>query len=197
MNNNLMVWGKGGHASVVVDQASSYYNVVQVDSSFGMESVIEVYPTAQWKAFVAIGDNHTRRRIQECLFRAGYTMINIVSGHSWVSDSANLGLGIFVAPGAIVQTKATIGNGVILNTNSSVDHDCVIEDFAHIAPGSALCGNVKVGHDTLIGVGTSVIPKCEIASDCIVAGGSSVNKSLFGPNCVYAGNPCVLKSVIQ
>jgi len=37
-------------------------------------------------------------------------------------------------PGAIINSGTVIGKHVILNTNSCVDHDCVLEDYVHVSP---------------------------------------------------------------
>ena len=45
---------------------------------------------------------------------------------------------------------------------------------AHVAPGCALAGNVRVGVRTLIGVGSAVRPGIRIGADVIVGTGSAV-----------------------
>jgi acetyltransferase EpsM len=53
---------------------------------------------------------------------------------------------------------------VILNTNCSIDHDCEIGDFAHLAPNIALAGDVKAGEGTQVGIGACVIQGIKIAN---------------------------------
>ena len=77
-------------------------------------------------------------------------------------------------PGAIVNAQAKIGKHCILNTNSSVDHECVIGDFVHIAPGAVLAGNVEVGEGSLIGMGAVVLPHVKIGSWCKIGAGAVV-----------------------
>jgi acetyltransferase EpsM len=45
---------------------------------------------------------------------------------------------------------------VIINTGSTIDHDCTIGDYSHIAPGSTLSGHVKVGPGLTLPVGSKV-----------------------------------------
>tara|TARA_B100000787_G_C16183699_1_gene293349 strand:- start:213 stop:401 length:189 start_codon:yes stop_codon:yes gene_type:complete len=59
---------------------------------------------------------------------------------------------------AVVNPGVSIKEGVIINTSSSIDHDCIIEDYAHISPNCSLSGNVSVGKFTHLGTGTSVQP---------------------------------------
>jgi acetyltransferase EpsM len=49
--------------------------------------------------------------------------------------------------GAVINPGVKLGENVIVNTCASVDHECVIEDGAHICPGVHLGGKVSVdGH---------------------------------------------------
>ena len=68
-------------------------------------------------------------------------------------------------------------------------------DYAHVAPGVSLCGNVRIGKRTLIGVGSCVIPKISIGSDSVIGAGSVVVNDI--PSGVIAyGNPCkVIKEI--
>ena len=74
-----------------------------------------------------------------------------------------------------------------MNT-TTVDHDCVIGDFVHIAPGVNLAGNVSVGDGSMVGVGTSVIPGIRIGKNCIVGAGSVVIEDV-PDNSVVVGSP--------
>ena len=59
--------------------------------------------------------------------------------------------------GVVINADTAIGKHCIINTNASVDHDCVVEDFVHISPNSGLAGGVEVGEGSQIGIGASVI----------------------------------------
>lgn len=58
--------------------------------------------------------------------------------------------------GAVINPGVGIGKGCIINTCSSVDHDCDVGGYVHIAVGSHLCGTVSVGDGTWIGAGATV-----------------------------------------
>ena len=73
-----------------------------------------------------------------------------------------------------INAGANIGRGVIINTCSSVDHDCVIGDFCHIAVGAHLAGTAAVGAQTLIGAGAAVINNLTVAADVTVGAGAAV-----------------------
>ena len=73
----------------------------------------------------------------------------------------------------------TGATGVIINTSSSIDHDCVIEDYAHISPNCSLSGNVNVGKYTHLGTGSSVHPGVHIGNNVKTGIGSKVFKDIL------------------
>jgi acetyltransferase-like isoleucine patch superfamily enzyme len=76
----------------------------------------------------------------------------------------------------------------IINTMASVDHDCVLEPFASIAPGAHLGGNVHVGARTFIGMSATIIHSVHIGHDTVIGAGATVVKDI--PNHVVAyGSP--------
>ena len=108
---------------------------------------------------LAIGDNATRKRLVDEGF---YTVEAAIHPSAIVAPYVPIGVGTVVMAGVIVQTGARIGRHVILNTGCTIDHDCVLEDYVHIAPGAHLCGNVHVGEGTLVGVGVGIAPNTTI-----------------------------------
>ena len=47
--------------------------------------------------------------------------------------------------------------GAIVNTNSTIEHDVVLEDWVHVAPGATISGGVTVGRFSMIGAGATII----------------------------------------
>ena len=77
-------------------------------------------------------------------------------------------------PGVVINTGSSIGIGTILNTSCIVDHDCNIGDFVHIAPNSALAGDVSVRDMALVGIGSSIVQGKTIGTNSVVGAGSVV-----------------------
>lgn len=195
----LLIWGKGGHARVVTQYLPFGTDIFFLDDNdnWKNDKIISKFPPNEWAAFVAIGDNYCRERKFFELEQLGYKMINIYASKSLIFDIALANTkGVFVSGGVIIHIGTQIGNGAILNTNSTIEHDCIIGKFVHIAPGVTLCGNVHVGNRTIIGVGSCVIPGIKISENSIIAGGTSINKDLLKSG-FYAGNPVQLKGNIK
>jgi acetyltransferase EpsM len=139
----------------------------------------------QYKSIIAIGDNTVRKKISLSLQTRFGT---IKHSSALVSDSVLVGEGSMVLHQTVVQIGSSVGKHVIINTKASIDHDCIIENFVHIAPGSVLCGNVKVGEGTLIGAGSTIMPNIKIGKWCTIGAGSVIIKDI--PDyAVVVGNP--------
>lgn len=136
--------------------------------------------------FVSIGKAEPRERIVRSL--EGAVFGTAVHPTASVSPTAIIGEGSMVFHGSVVQARAKIGRHVIVNTAASIDHDCVIGDFSHIAPQVALCGLVSVGARTEVGAGASVIPSVRIGDDCRIGAGAVVIRDVPDGSTVV-GNP--------
>jgi acetyltransferase-like isoleucine patch superfamily enzyme len=74
----------------------------------------------------------------------------------------------------VVNADSQIGQGSILNTCCSVDHDCILGEAVHISPGVHLAGDVHVGDRSWIGIGAAVRQGVRIGSGVIVGAGAVV-----------------------
>lgn len=129
---------------------------------------------AKLTTIVAVGDNATRARLVDEAIRAGRALANVIHPNAWVSPTAKLAEGIYVGPFAAVNAAAELGRGVIVNSGAIVEHHNVIGDFAHIAPGATLGGTVRVGNRALVGLGAGVRPGLAIGESAIIAAGAVV-----------------------
>ena len=130
--------------------------------------------------FVAIGSNLARREVTSALARAGKQFLTIIHLHTAISPRAHLQGGTIAVAGTVVNRAARIGRGVILNTVCSVGHDCLVEDFAQIAPGVNLGGAAVIGEGVALGIGVKVVPQARIGAWSIVGAGSVVLDNLPG-----------------
>ena len=139
-------------------------------------------------AFVAIGDNAARRRVAERCVEAGLSLTVAVSRYAMLSRTAEVTEGVAILPGAVVNAATRIGEGTIVNTNASVDHDGVIGAYAHIAPGVAIGGNVTIGALAMIGTGARVLPGLTVGEGATVGAGAVVRHDV-APGDTVVGVP--------
>ncbi len=197
----VVVMGYSGHAYSVIDillksgrVVAGYCNPEEVSKNpfgleyFGDEKDEQVLARLQGFDFIiAIGDNKVRQRSFERL-SGRLSAVNAIDPSAEISPRAELAAGIVVAPSVSINVFSTIGNGVICNTGSVIDHDCVVGPFCHLAPGSVLCGNVTVGAGSFIGANSVVRQGITIGSNVTLGAGCVVVKDIPDGSCMV-GNP--------
>jgi sugar O-acyltransferase (sialic acid O-acetyltransferase NeuD family) len=125
---------------------------------------------------VAIGDNATRAAVQERLENAcpDFSAFTVVHPTATVARDAKVGGGSIILAGAVVSNGCTVGRGVLLGTRSSLDHDCIVDEYASLAPGVTTGGTVRIGRATAIGVGANVVHGITIGADTVIGAGALV-----------------------
>ena len=88
----------------------------------------------------------------------------------------------------MITPNPTIGDNVVVNTGSQVNHDNVIEDHVYIASGVVLSGGVRIKSNTLLDDGVIVTLGRTVGSDCIIGAGAVITKDTSDKIVAY-GNP--------
>lgn len=189
--SKVCVVGNGGHAKVVVETlfAAGLTPIGFLDDQLGTPSSVPGIPvlgviseehfleSGADFAILAIGSNQARRAIDDQLagvrFLGSLVFPNVVR-----STDVEILDGTVVCAGVVLQPSIFIGRHCIINTSSSVDHDCHIGDFVHIAPGARITGGVSIGDNTLVGAGAIVLPGVSIGDNVVVGAGAVVAKSV-------------------
>jgi UDP-perosamine 4-acetyltransferase len=122
----------------------------------------------------SISSTDKRKTIYEKFKYHGYSFANIIHPSAIIMDNVQLGEGVQIIAGAIVQTASVIGDNTIINTGAIVDHDCIIGEHVHIAPGAVLSGGVHIGARSHIGTSATVIQGVKIGCNTIVCAGAVV-----------------------
>ena len=193
----MYLYGASGHAKVIIDILRSQSSVVDglIDDNMEINELMD-YPVFHGRlnlssVIVSIGDNETRKlvveKLQPCLFGTAIHASAIVSPYARIEE------GTVIMQNAVINSCSQIGKHCIINTSASVDHESIIQDYVHISPNVALCGNVFVGEGTQIGVGACVVPGVKIGKWSLIHAGSVVTEDI--PDyCIAGGNKCkVLK----
>jgi UDP-perosamine 4-acetyltransferase len=207
-SRRVVVVGAGGHAKVAFDVLAdtglevTHFVTKDGGGSFMGRAVIseanlqDIGPKRIRQAFPAIGDNAVRLRLATWLQGLGFSLPTAISSFSHVSRYSHIGVGCLIAPGVVVNSGTVVGDFSILNTNSSVDHDCVLGRACHIAPGATLAGGVSVGAFGLVGTGSSVRPNVLIGESAIIGAGSVVVSDIPCKSTAF-GNPARLQGYHQ
>jgi sugar O-acyltransferase (sialic acid O-acetyltransferase NeuD family) len=184
--------GGGGHAKVVLETLSALgANVLGITDPgiagqtkrvldvevLGDDKVIFDHRPGEIVLANGVGflpRSSLRQKIFETFRAKNYRFATLIHPAAYVAGHAELGDGVQIMAGAIVQPGSAVLANSIINTRASVDHDCKIGESVHIAPGATLCGNVEVGDQAFVGCGASVLQGVSIGREAIVGGGAVV-----------------------
>lgn len=205
MGKNLLLIGRGGHCSSVLDSVLSLgdYGKIGIidekgDSLFSVpvigtdEDLERLYSEGFKNAFIivgSVGDTSVRKKIYKRLKEIGFEIETIIDPSALIAVGCEIGEGTFVGKNAVVNSGTKTDECTIINTGSIVEHDCFIGAFSHISPGAVICGNVCVKDNTHIGAGSVVRQGINIGADCLIGAGSVVVKDIPDGKKAF-GNPC-------
>lgn len=192
--NRLIIIGASGHGKVVADIAvlNGYKDIVFLDDDgdvkkcAGWPVIGKSNEAPEGEVFVAIGNLETRRRMIE-LYKNKIQPV-LIHPKAIVAKDVEIGAGTAIMAGAVINPGVRMGKGCIINTSSSVDHDCIIADYVHVSVGAHLSGTIELGEGTWIGAGAVVSNNLTICGGCMIGAGAVVIKSIDEPG-TYAGVP--------
>ena len=182
----IVIIGGSGHGKVAADIAlkCGYTDIVFLDDNIsikncGRHSVVgsnDRVEDINGDVIVAIGNSAARRRIQESIEEERLAVL--IHPDAVVAEDVTIGSGTVVMAGTVINPGSMIGRGCIINTCASVDHDCKLGDYVHVAVGAHLAGSVEVGDETWIGAGATVSNNIEICGRCMIGAGAVVVKDI-------------------
>lgn len=196
----VAIVGYSGHSFVIIDillsagrMVTAYCDQEEKTSNpyhlnyLGKES--EVIDTLKdYDFFPCVAHNGIREKIVKQLSPYIGNPINAIHPSAVISGSVKMGEGVMIAANATINPLAYLGRGVICNTSSSIDHECVIGDFTHIAPNAVLCGNVKIGKGSFVGANSVIKQGVTIGNNVTIGAGTVVIKDI-PDNATVVGNP--------
>lgn len=207
MRKKLIILGArpDGHSIVVV-------NVFKLMDKFKIEGLLDDSDKVQGKSilgipvlgkisllkglrkkvdsvFIAMGDNDARLKHAGIALKLGYELVNAIHPSAIIAEDVEIGKGVFIAAGVVINPNVNIGDLVVVNTQASLDHDDRIGRLVFIAPGCHLAGRVCLKEGVFLGTGVSIIPDVTIGKWSIIGAGSVVTKDIA--SCKLAvGRPC-------
>ena len=188
----ILLVGAGGHAIAcidVIEQEGNYTVKGLTGLSHEIGSRILDYPVLGIdedlpdllkdcrNVLIAIGQIETpdlRMHLFDLLQNNNCALPTIISPLAYVSPHAKLGTGTIVMHGGIVNAGAEVGKNCIINSQSLIEHDVVIEDHCHVSTAAIINGGVRIGKGTFIGSNSSVRQCVSIGERCIIGMGQEV-----------------------
>lgn len=196
LSRPIIIIGAGGHAKVLIDALKRLgapilgictKNSAAVHSGLlGIPTIcnddeLKKYSPESVTLVNGIGgvkDTSQRREVFSRLKMLGYVFSQVIHPASVISPDAMLGEGVQVMAGAIIQVGVKVAENAIINTKTSVDHDCQIGSHVHLAPGVTICGDVKIGDSVHVGSGATIIQGISLGAHSLIGAGTLVHKNV-------------------
>jgi len=202
LNKEVVLVGFSGHGFVVADAAITshmnlryYTDKKQISKNpfdlayLGFEDDLDfAFWDKEYGYILGIGDNLIRRKTADLLISKGVDLLNVIHPSASISAKVQFGIGNFISRNVSVNVLVEIGDICILNTGCIIEHECIIGNGVHIAPGAVLAGNVEIGDNTFVGANSVIKQGVRIGANVIIGAGSVILKDI-ADNRKIVGNP--------
>ena len=204
---NIVIVGSSGHAKVVID-------VVEQEGRYRIAGLLDRYRKTGEETLgypvlgreedlpklveshgvngvlVAIGDNFIRSMVAARVGDICPTLpaVNAIHPNASIGKEVSIGDGTVIMAGVVVNASCSIGRFCILNTNASLDHDSVMEDFSSLAPRATTGGYCRIGNHSAVSIGAVLTYGVHIGEHSVIGAGSTVLRHLKSFRVAY-GTP--------
>lgn len=210
---NIVLFGSGGHAKVIADiiEKGELFQILGlVDSNQVLGTVCFGYPVLGSDdeisslikkhkiegGVVAVGDNWVRYLITQNILKMvpDFNFVKAIHPSAQIAGQVTIKRGTVVMPGVVINSGTAIGEFCIINTNSSVDHDNVFENYSSIMPNTATGGGVRVGEFSVLGMGASVLQGIQVGAHTVIGAGSVLLESIDDYSVVVGSPAKIIKT---
>lgn len=172
---NIQVAGFADDNPELHGQELNGYRVVPLD---------DARTSLRANAFViAVGAPKVRERLVSRALALDLEPLSLIHPRVERSRFITMAEGVVICAGCILTTDIKIGAYAQLNLDCTIGHDVIMDDYATLAPGVHVSGNVNLGRRSYVGTGATII------------NGSPGKPIVVGEDAVVGASACVTKSV--
>ena len=204
---NIVLIGGGNQAHYTIDiiNKEGKYNIIGIIDSihdigsdrFGykvlgrQEDIVKLKEQYNIEGgVISIGDNWVRYYVSSQIKKQipNFNFVNAIHPSVIIGDNVQLGKGVVMMAGCIINPKSKIGDFTFFATGAQIDHDCNIKDYTSISAGSITGGYVTLGEFSAITLGVTIVDRLKIGKNTVIGAGSLILKDIPDNVLVY-GNP--------
>ncbi|AKG73225.1 acyltransferase [Salinicoccus halodurans] len=148
----------------------------RINPLWNMYKTISRFKVIKNFIFIEIGRYAPSTRIKHTLYRK---MLGMKLG-------SNVSLAFRAMPDLMYPERIHIGKNSIIGYNTVIlTHEYLVDEYR--------IGDVRIGHDTMVGANVTILPGVVIGNHAVVGAGSVVSKDVPDHSICY-GNPLVIRS---
>ena len=121
--------------------------------------------TSQKYFILSQSDHKVRSRCLEAARKLSLKPHTVIHPKAFVSGSAQLGAGVYVAAQSVVSSGAVVGEHSMLNMGMVFGHDASCGMHFIGSPGCVVGGNVHMGNNVFMGANSFVYQGLEVGND--------------------------------
>ncbi len=139
---------------------------------------------------LSMGDLAIRERLYTMIVQKGGTIPALVHPSCVISRRCEIGHGVQIMPGSIVQGDSRIGDNTVITVNSVIAHSATVGANCLISGNVMIGAYSDIGNNTHIGQGATVVSGKvkHVGSHCILGAGSTLLEDMPDYS-IYAGCP--------
>jgi len=186
--SKLYILGNGGYAQEIFEQIIlrntktifGGFIILKDDKAFVInDEGIEPFTYESTASFILGTGNNKWRSIFLLHFFKYYKadinhFPNVSATNSYISLTAQLGIGNVFNCNSVVTANAKIGNFNCFNLFTSVAHDVVVGDYNNMSPYATLLGHSSLGNYNFLASKVCITPKVSIGSYNTISAGECV-----------------------
>ena len=167
MNKNLLIIGAGAHGLVAKEIAESmgcFEKISFVDDDYemtpngiavvGKVCDVENLVSEYYNVIVALTNpEHRLQLINKLEEETPCRIVTLISPHSYISPSAQIGKGSIVEPKAVIGTGSVVLTGCIISAGAVIGYYSMCCDATHIDCNATVAENTLVPAGTKVGCG--------------------------------------------
>jgi sugar O-acyltransferase (sialic acid O-acetyltransferase NeuD family) len=201
----LIVYGAGEFGSLIANVISHYddYQICAYGDDdisykdhfiddlpiFNENELLKFVKTNKIKfAISSIGNNFARAKKYKSLKSVGLEMISIIHPQALIDTKVTYGENVIIEMGTAIHTHSIIGNNVFLGGDALIGHHNHIGNHVLVGGNVSFGGSVIVEDYVSIGVGASIKPGVTLGKGSVVGVGAAVIKDVE-PNTTVVGVP--------
>lgn len=203
----LAIFGTSGFAKELLDLAidQGYQDIMFLEKQQGKQRTLlgfPVLPESLIPSFkdtvyaIGIADPKVRKKI--------YDTYSYLTYPNLVHSQASLGYkiknileqskGIVIAAGVRITNSCQFGDFIFVSFNSTIGHDCILDNYVSIMPGVNVSGCVHLQQGTYIGTNAAILPgkdpdSLKILGENSVIGAGAIVLDNTLPGKTYIGIP--------
>lgn len=138
---------------------------------------------------ICVGEPNLRKKIaQNLMGNPNILFPNIILDDVKICPSARLGKGCVISMGCRISTDTVLGDFVFFNMETLFCHNGSVGAYSSLAPRVSAAGNVTIGEECNIGIGTKIIQGVTIG-DMVITGAGTVVIRDVESHCTVVGVP--------